>query len=381
MVERLTNFPRPERRFSQLKPEFLSITALSCYPGHTSASRLVMDAAHWGSRLTIVKPEVRAFISSGLEIELGKYIDDVRAEEDCVIKSMVHKLQDQDINPESIVMVEFEKDGELVLDFIKIPRYKSKHNKHGYSLTPTAAITDSGLNTEVLPEGTVLAKTASYDEENGEYMFGTNLNVIAFSDPAVSEDGVVFSESAAKKLVFTNVVTTVIDLSSDMIPINRYGDDNYFQSLPNIGDVIEDGIMFAHRVRNDGFCIADTNNKSIRKTNHLFDIPSRVPAGSKVLDIKIIKGKFEKSIYCPKMQEQFEELAEMNLSYARQTINMFDRYKYDIEKRTGHEVVLKTTPRLDIIYREALELIEASKVRKRYSVRNKEIDRSSFTAC
>lgn len=375
-MKRLTNFRRPTRRESQLKPELYSITALNCYAGHTSASRLVMDGAHWSQRVTVTRPEKRAYVSSTLEIPFGMSIDDIRAPEDCIIKASTYKLADPDINPETILMIEFEKNGETWLDFIVLPKVKSKHTRHGYELIPTEVVTEAGLNSEVLPEGTVLARTRSYDTEDGEYMFGVNFNVIAMSDVAVSEDGVVFSESAIKKLAFTNVQTTVIDLSSSMIPLNMWGDLNYFKMFPEIGEVTETGILFASKTRNDSFIIPDLNNDDICDVDHMVANPVRVSAGAQVVDIKVIKGRSSKPAFCDKMTEQLDKYADIELEYAKRVVEMFNRYKRNIEKQVGHPVDINITGNMSMILKEKEEIIElcAPKTRRKVSVRSKEID-------
>jgi hypothetical protein len=280
---------------TELKPEFLSMAALSCFPINNSSPREVMSASHFAAHIPLMRPDERT-VKSGVEYELGKYINDVRADNNAIVKAVVPRYREYGINPPSTsVFVEYEKDYEdgkgmqVVIDVIDIPTYRSNNGFFGYDLKPTESLINLNLGS-ILQEGELLAKTDSYGRE-GSYDFGLNANIVSMSHPSVSEDGFVISESFAKRAQLTSVIKRVININKNTIPLNLYGKDGSYQFLPEIGQKVRaDGLLCAIRDRNDFFSVCDLNDHNLNEVDVIFDNLTYVNVDSTVIDINIIKG-------------------------------------------------------------------------------------------
>lgn len=367
---------KPKRRKNYLSSNIISTAVINAFVQYCSSPRAVMDANHVGSRVPLKYPEVRKCYLEGIELELAKCIDDVRTTKDCVIKAIVRKLDDPDLNPESVVFVEFEKNGRLVLDIIHVPRTRTHHTVLGYELEHTDALLNSGLSSDILPAGTILAKTASYDEETRSYMFGINASICAMSHRGTGEDAMVVSESLCERATYTTLVDTVLDFKSTMIPVNKYGDLNYFKIFPELGEICEDGYLCAWRDRIDMFSIADTNNEDICKIDHMHDDKPSVRPGSRVVDIKVYPGKDDKIIYSENMCTQLRKYVEMERIYCESIIRRYNRICYDMGRRHLSDGVVEETGRLKAFIREKMNYLEIlnPKNKNKVSKRNSTID-------
>jgi DNA-directed RNA polymerase beta subunit len=331
---------------TEIKPEFVGTAAINSFIANTSSPRAVMDFSHFSAHLPLLTPDEKV-VKSGIEYELGKYINDVRADHDYVIKAIVPRYREAaggDV-PTYTILAEYEENGQIFIDFIDVDTFKTSHTFFGYRLKPTEAMTGLSFNS-VIPKGTILAKTDSYGEE-GAYNYGLNVNMAFMSHPSVSEDGFVVSESFVKRAKFNSIVKRVINITKDTLPVNLYGNKEIFKFLPNIGErVREDGLLCALRDRNDWFSVSDLNDTNISEVDITFDNLIYVNPNSKVLDIKIIRGNYNKQEFSSKMTQQLDEYAAMLINYYTNVVNKF--YQLLNEKKTmyGTTDAVRITPRL-----------------------------------
>lgn len=329
---------------TELKAEFLALAAVSSFAPYCSSPRMVMDFSHISSRVPLVKPDSKIFLT-GAEVELGKYINDVRTEHNVTVKAKIEKPGDYEGAAETILLVEYEQEGKLQLDLIEVPYQRSSHGYFGYKLHHTPTLEDAGFNTSI-PADTVLAATASLGP-SGEYQFGLNANVAFMSHPSVSEDGFVVSESFMKRMQYTTVSKRIIYLTKENFPVNLYGNKEVFKMLPEIGEYVRaDGLLCATRDRVDWFSVTDLNDESIGCFDPTFDDPVFVPPNSKVVDIRVVKGNWAKNEYPAKVARQLDEHTNVLLEYYDTIIRRYDSIHADYRKRYGSEFKLRDTPRL-----------------------------------
>ena len=334
-----------EKKRTEIKLEFLGIAGDNPFIANNSSPRSVMHTSHISSRVSLIHPD-KKLIMTGIEGEFGKYINDVRADEDIIIKAAIPKHRDLgDYNPETILLVEFERDGQLWMDMIEVPNNRASHGFFGYSLHPTEELKNISYNTPI-PKDTVLARTDSYGKD-GTYMFGINANVALMSHPSVAEDGFVVSESFLDKARFTTVTKRVIYLTKENIPLNLYGSEEKFMMFPEIGQPVRaDGLLCATRERNDWFSIADLNNESVSEIDHTFDTPVYVPVNSIVVDVSIIRENYQKSEYSPAMTQQLDEHASYLVTYYTDIVRQYDKIIYEQKRLHGEDFRVRQTPRL-----------------------------------
>lgn len=331
---------------TEIKPEFIGTAAINSFIANTSSPRAVMDFSHFSAHLPLLTPDEKV-VKSGIEYELGKYINDVRAEHDYIVKAIIPRYREYGVVdvPTYTILAEYEENGQIYIDFVDVDTYKTSHTFFGYKLQLTEDMINMSFNS-IIPKGTILAKTNSYGKE-GAYNYGLNVNMAFMSHPSVSEDGFVVSESFVKRAKFNSIIKRVINITKDTLPVNLYGDKNIFKFIPNIGErVREDGLLCALRDRNDWFSVSDLSDVNISEVDITFDNLVYVNPNSTVIDIKIIRGNYNKQEFSAKMTEQLDKYANMLINYYTNVVNKF--YQLLNEKRAmyGSIDAIRITPRL-----------------------------------
>ena len=120
-----------------------------------------------------------------------------------------------------------------------------------------------------LPEGTLLARSPMYDDELN-LRYGVNLKATFIAkDGLTFEDGIIISESGAKKLSHTAVHEAVVSLNNNDVLVNTYGTRMEYKPFPEIGEHIKDGILCARRRINYSTILTDfkENDRQIDYAN------------------------------------------------------------------------------------------------------------------
>lgn len=336
------------KKRTEIKPEFVGISAVNSFIANVSSPRAVMDANHFSAHLPLLNPETK-FILSGIEFELAKYIDHVKSpDSDCVAKGIIPMYIELGLDkvPSFTVFVEYEENDKIWLDYIEIPKYIVNHSFFGYPLGISEALMSLTYNS-IIPKETILAKAKSYNEKKHTYDFGVKANVAFMSVPGVAEDGFVVSRSFVEKLKFTSILKRDIYISQDVIPINLYGDDTKFKFIPDIGEMVEeDGLLCALRPRKDFFSISDLNNRNIREPDMTFDLLTYVNPNSKVIDIRVYRGNYHKKEHTDPITEQLDFYAELYRKYIKRVISTYENYKKEVKIRFGKDDAISLTPQM-----------------------------------
>lgn len=358
---------------TEIKLEFVGTAGINSFIANTSSPRAVMDNSHFASHIPLLNPDEK-LIKSGIEYELGDTVDDVRTDHDCVIRGRVERYGNYGIeSPETILFVEYEKNGQLFLDFISVPAFKSNHNFFGYPLDKTDAFNNVGFN-DVLPKDTILGKTRSYGRE-GSYDYGLNANVVFMSHPSVADDGFVISESFAKRAAFPSYLKRTININRNTIPLNLNGDDDIFKFLPGIGEKVRaDGMLCATRERNDWFSVYDLTDRGLRDVDVVFDIPTYVNTFSTVVDIKVIRGNYTKPEFPSKMTQQLDHYAEMLMNFYKNAVTVYESIINENKKRYSDSTNVRVTGRLTRFISDSIVKINATAGKVKLSHRRLPID-------
>lgn len=339
---------------SELKMEFLGTSAINPFILNTSSPRAVMDFNHVSQHLPILTPDETP-IKTGIEYELGKYINDVRTDHDCVVKGIIPKYREYGIAepPVYTVFIEYEENNQLFIDYIDVETYRTTHTFFGYKLKLTEEFMNIDYNTPISKD-TILATTDSYGDE-GDYRYGLNANVAFMSHPSVAEDGFVVSESFLNRAKFPSIVKRVINITKDSIPINLYGNKDIFKFIPNIGEKVrEDGLLCVLRPRNDWFSISDMNNTNISEPDSQFDNPIYVNPNSTVVDISVIRGNYHKPEFSSKLTEQLDSYAEMLINYYRNIVNKYEQILQEKKMLFGSVDNIRLSPKLSRFIADAM---------------------------
>ncbi len=123
---------------------------------------------------------------------------------------------------------------------------------------------------DIIPPNTMVNASTSYDE-SGNVSIGVNARIIYAVHPAVQDDAIIVSESFAKRMTCNNVTSVTIPINENTVLLNLYGDDGKYQGLPNIGDVIENGIIAGTRNIKESRMFSDMRDSSLRNFNKQTD--------------------------------------------------------------------------------------------------------------
>ena len=331
---------------TEIKAEFIGTAAINSFIANTSSPRAVMDFSHFSAHLALLTPDEKV-VKSGIEYELGKYINDIKADHDYIVKAIIPRYKEFGIQevPTYTLLVEYEENGQLYLDYIDVNTFNTSHTFFGYKLYPTDSFNNLSYN-GIIPKDTILAKTDSYGEE-GAYNYGLNVNMAFMSHPSVSEDGFVVSESFCERAKFNSIIKRTINITKDTLPVNLYGDKDIFKFIPSIGEnVREDGLLCALRERNDWFSVSDLNDANISEVDITFDNLIYVNPNSKVIDIRVTRGNYNKQEFSSKMTEQLDLYADMLTNYYTNVVNKYEQIMQEKKTMYGSSDVVRLTPKL-----------------------------------
>lgn len=345
---------------SEIKLEFLSCSGINPFAANNSSPRMVMDSNHISQALSLVTPSENV-IKTGIEYELGKYINDVKTRHNCVLKSIVPKYTNTltKQTPSAVVFTEYEHKGRVYLDLEEIRTTTTNHNFFGFETEYTNDILDAYYN-KPIPKDTKLTKTKTLSK-NGSYMYGISANVVFMSHPSVAEDGICISESFAERSSYCSVTKRVININKDTIPINLYGSNGSFKFLPDIGcKTLPSGLLCGIKERNDWFSISDLEDTNISNFDPTFDVGTYVNTSSTVVDIEVLRGDVSRVDLPPKTVEQLDLYANELMSFYRNVVNAYNTILKERKALAGGSKDYKLTPRLSRYIGDCMVHLEAS---------------------
>lgn len=139
---------------------------------------------------------------------------------------------------------------------------------------------------EIIPKDTILYSSTSYDDY-GNVSIGVNGRILYGVHPGVQDDAIIISESFAKRMQAANVTSKTIPINENTVLLNLYGKDGEYRGLPNIGDVIKDGIVAATRNVKESRMFSDMRDASLRTINQQGDQIFYCEDECEVVDINI----------------------------------------------------------------------------------------------
>lgn len=234
---------------SELHPEFLSNNSVDPWVDVNSGPRKVMMSGHLPQALTIRGSEER-YWQTGTEARFGEYTFAIKAPVDMEIFQVIHRFPKSRVfnstikNPQTIVIYIDENTREVgCLDFSD---FNVEHQYFGFEYVKTEAY-------HRIRKGEVFAKDTPFlispsIKDGGGYGMGTNLNFVTMSHPAVSDDAMMISKSALKKMSFDLVETRVASWGQSSFGLNLFGDHENVKMFRDVGEKIRpDGLLFASR--------------------------------------------------------------------------------------------------------------------------------------
>lgn len=316
---------------SDLKPELLGSGAINPFSGYNSSPRQAMLTKQMGQTLTIQGAEPR-FIQTGNEREIGKYTFNKTFDNNSFILNVIpkyphiHGLGAVEYSPTKTVIFENNDHPSLELDVMYLEDHFSMHHYFGFKYRYNENVLNKLKKGASVPAGTQVANSPSVTPD-GDYAYGVNANVVLSSHPGGAEDGVIMSDSFAKKLTTTLYETREFTFGDGFVPLNLYGDDENYKIFPDIGDVVrEDGIICGLREYIPELAPCDLSVKAVRNVTE-FDKCQYAPPGSRVVDVTIMRGSSQPSVIFTGQETQVEKYHSRHMAYYQEVREVYQKMK------------------------------------------------------
>lgn len=309
--------------------ELIGFHAMNPFINHCSSARGTMMSSHVSQSVVLNNGEEK-IIQTGLEKQFGDNTFAKKPEEDVRVIKVIDRYNSLEYDGVSDVVektfiVESIETGEI--DYIDVPYYNKLHQYFGfkYNINPDIDKIRPG---DVLPKDYILADSPAVGKNKG-YKYGVNGNLALVNLSETTEDGVVISESFAKKLNYTIFESRVVEFGSNYFPLNIYGDKDKYKPFPEIGELVnDDSIIIALREYNERLAPALTSINDVRDFDPLFDKVTYVKApGRDDLFIKDNEtGAFKKANYGRVVDIKVWSTPKASKKVYTGTAGMFNKY-------------------------------------------------------
>lgn len=228
------------RPVNELSAELAPINGLNAFHTAVSSPRQAMFTGNLAQFL-IVDGRTRKRIQTGLEREISKgqfrHEFDRNVEIIAVIPMYPRTLGLNSINHNPLDVVIYEEYETGMLGMMELSRYHSLHQHYGFKYDFDDAIYDNLTPGRRIEKGALVAKSPAVTDD-GDYMYGLQTNVVMFSDPGVTEDGIIISDRYAERIRTTGFEKRILEFGRNQFPINLYGTGENYKPFADIGDRI-----------------------------------------------------------------------------------------------------------------------------------------------
>ena len=350
---------------SQMYRELQSIIGMNPFLDCNSASRIQMYGSHLGQKLVIAGLE-EPLQTTGMNIEFGKNTFSVDMPANAHIIRRIERyfvggaIDSIKMNPEVVLIYEDAETGEI--GCVSLPTFASYHSYLGFEYKPTKALRQMTSGAYV-SKGVKLLDSPGVTED-GNYMYGINLNTVFMSHPGVSEDGAVICRDVLPRLAFKKYERRTVEWGRKNFPINLYGDDEIYKPFPDIGEYIrDDNILMAFRTHAQGLSITQQSRRNTKRVDPYFDnIVYGSGSGGKIIDI-IVDVNSDYNFGPSPMDEQLEKYIRQTTRFYKEILEVYNKVKYN--KGTEPNI----TPDFHVLMRHAIFATESergNKVTKQY---------------
>jgi hypothetical protein len=259
-----------------------SVTAL--YPLSTSvqASRLGMSLSQ-RSQACPLKNSERPMIYHGIH-DLESLKMGTKVPNDGEVIGIYHSTGGSPIV--HILCVNHE---ERELFYIDIPYWIGNHTRFGFHPVPTDTLKNLTVGDHVT-KGDDLTIPPTID---GDYFnTGVHLQTCTATLLPTAEDGVILNEDARWKLAYDTLIHFEFDLDVTGVLTNRYGDEERYQGMPQIGDIVPEDNVFCsiRKINKSGISSALDPTMLRRELRGDLLVQHHGIAGGRIVDISVVRN-------------------------------------------------------------------------------------------
>lgn len=331
------------RHPSELYAEFLSNNSMDPWVDVNSGPRKVMFAGHLPQALVISGSEER-YWQTGTEARFGEYSFSVKAPSDIEILRVIDRfprsrtIGSTITNPQRIAIYVDHKAPGRPIGCLDLRDYSLEHQYFGFQFNKTSHFHRISKGA-MFEEGTEFLTSPSI-KQGGGYGYGLNLMFANMSHPAVSEDGILISESALKKMSFNMIETRTASWGQNRYGLNLFGDPRAedprkrYKIFKDVGERIRpDGLLMATREFDERLAVCSMGIHDTRMLDMTYDEKLYTRSGDgTIIDVMVYhdnrslpNGMNDQVEYYKDLTDRFyrEILEEYNIQYKARRGEMF----------------------------------------------------------
>ena len=323
-------------------PSLLGMTALS-FPGYVNSMRSTMFTSHLKQFKTLTHPDF-PYLFTNVENVVGKHSGGYKkTKHKYEVYRKVEKFGDILDTPMIYKLFLFDKENGY-FDVITRKPVEDLTENFGYAYNNDEI--DSYEEGDTIKKNTVLYKSTSYDDDMN-FAYGQNINVMYTLDPFTSEDAAVASESLSRRMTSIETEVITIPLNDNDYLINLYGKNGEFKVLPEVGETCKGCYLAASRRLFKSQILSDFKESNLQTVQE-GDTVFYIDAGNTVLDYTIYNNNEEivetdmnrqllkyydsQTVYFDQICETCEEIIKSGYKYSRDIDYLYKRSKEMLDK-------------------------------------------------
>lgn len=260
------------------KEHLLGKGLMQPFTNTNSGSRKIMFGVQLEHVVPLLKPEI-PHVQTGYENRFGDRSSSIIiADDDYEVLDKIPKFE-HNPNHHYYLIIRNMRTG--MLDVVERISYIHTTELYGYLYNNEQL--DSLCVGYTIPKGEVLRKSYAFDE-NMNRCDGVNLYTTYVSTTKNQEDGIIISESAAKKLASPIIKEVSVPVNDNDILLNLYGDIDHYKSFADIGETVNSNILCAVRREKTEEYLFSQSQERLR---NIFMSDEKYIANGEVIDIKV----------------------------------------------------------------------------------------------
>jgi DNA-directed RNA polymerase beta subunit len=278
---------------------------LQPFTNTNAGARKIMHGTHRDHVFPLMHGE-KAIVETGYENRFGDYSSSITAADSDY--RVIAKISKFSFSPNHHYYLIIQDMVNNKLDVVE--RISYHHITEGYGYLYNNEYLDSLQPGSMIPNGAVVQKSLAFDEYNNR-KDGVNFNVAYMALDDNMEDSVLFSDVAASKLTAPLIKPVTITINENDIPLNLYGNDKMYKSIPDIGEEINDAILIGLRKEKKDEALF---MQSTQRLKELMLSDEKYTLHGRVIDINIYCNNPENldGLYYAQFKMYYNELQRMS---------------------------------------------------------------------
>ena len=210
-----------------------------------SGSRKILSETQRQQIMPLMRPE-RQIVGTGYEEKIGDLSSSIhQADQDYRVIARISKFSFAQMHHYWLILV-----NDQTKTMKMEERISYRHITESYGYLNDNRYLDSLQPGDIIPKDQIIRKSLSYDDDMNR-CDGKNLNLLYCCLDKNMEDSIIISDDVGDVELVSPLINPVqFMINENIIPVNIYGNDEIYKSIPDIGQrVRDDGILVDLRVQ------------------------------------------------------------------------------------------------------------------------------------